>query len=294
MPRQAVKNWAFAIHGGAGPIRGADYAPAEAHMRQIMTQAAKALDAGASALDVITDLVRALEDSGHHVAGRGAGPNLAGGYELDASIMDGASRRAGAVACLQGFRSPVDVARGVMERTPHVMLAGAGADVFAFSEGFERIEDPAAYYRPAITRPIVKGSLAHGTVGAVAKDRQGRLAAATSTGGVLNKMPGRVGDTPLIGAGCWADERVAVSCTGQGEYFIRAAVAADVSARVRYGGTDFREAAIGALDDMKAQGGDGGLIAVDARGELAAPFVSEGMKRGLADSSGLFDVLTFR
>jgi beta-aspartyl-peptidase (threonine type) len=156
------------------------------------------------------------------------------------------------------------------------------------------VDDPAAYYTPAVARKVMPGELAHGTVGAVARDINGQLAAGTSTGGVLGKMAGRVGDTPLIGAGTWADERVAVSCTGQGEYFMRAAVAVDVSCRMRYGGQSLAAASAGALADMEVQGGDGGLIAVDAYGNVATPFVSEGMKRAIATSGGRFEVKTFR
>lgn len=286
--------WALALHGGAGPVRSRSYDREEAHMRGLLEQGAGMLDGGASALDVATEMVAALEASGLHVAGKGAAANAAGVFELDASIMDGPARRAGAVAALSGFLSPVRAARRVMEATPHVLLVGEGAAAFCAAEGMERVADPAAYYTPAVRRAVHPGELAHGTVGAVVKDKAGRLAAATSTGGLLGKMPGRVGDSPLIGAGCWADERVAVSCTGQGEYFMRAAVAADVSARMRYGGQSLAAAAAGALADMEVQGGDGGLIALDSAGNVATPFVSEGMKRGLATASGRFEVKTFR
>lgn len=286
--------WALAMHGGAGPSRGKDYRQDEAHMAGLLDEGAAMLAAGAGALEVVERMVAALEECGFHVAGRGSAPNAEGRYELDAAIMDGWSRRAGAVAALEGFRSPIAVARAVMEATPHVLLAGAGAAAFARARGLETIEDPGAYYRPAITRPVAAGELAHGTVGAVALDVQGRLAAATSTGGLLNKTPGRVGDAPLIGAGTWADRRVAVSCTGQGEYFIRANVAADVSARMAYSNHSIHAAAAGALADMAALGGDGGLIAVGADGSIATPFVSEGMKRAVAGSDGRREIKTFR
>ena len=145
-----------------------------------------------------------------------------------------------------------------------------------------------------MTRPVKKGELAHGTVGAIALDIHGRLAAATSTGGLLGKTPGRVGDAPIIGAGTWADERVAVSCTGQGEYFLRANTAADVSSRVRYGQQGLQKAAEGALEDMCVLGGDGGLIAIDVLGHVAMPFNAEGMKRGVVTSGGRFEVATAR
>lgn len=286
--------WSLALHGGAGPTRGRTYEAEEAHMAQVLQRGADMLDAGATALDVVTAMVAELEDCGFHVAGKGASPNTNGDYELDAAIMDGAQRRAGGVAALIGFRSPIAVARAVMETTPHVLLVGKGAADFARKTKCEAVTDPAAYYTPAITRAVEPGELAHGTVGAVARDIAGRLAAATSTGGLLGKMPGRVGDAPLIGAGTWADERVAVSCTGQGEYFIRAAVAADISARVRYGGQTLASACAGALADMETQGGDGGLIAVDAMGNVTTPYVSEGMKRAIATQAGRFEVATFR
>lgn len=285
--------WSLVLHGGAGPTRGRTYEAEEAHMAEVLKRGADMLDDGATALDVVTAMVAALEESGFHVAGKGASPNRNGDYELDAAIMDGTQRRAGGVGALIGFRSPIAVARALMETSPHVLLVGAGAADFAAQSGCETIDDPAAYYTPAITRPVEPGELAHGTVGAVARDIAGRLAAATSTGGLLNKTPGRVGDTPIIGSGTWADERVAISCTGQGEYFMRAAVAADVSARVRYGKQTLASACSGALADMASLGGDGGLIAVDAMGNVATPYNSEGMKRGIATQAGRFEVTTF-
>ncbi len=280
--------WAIALHGGAGAIAERAYQREEEHMAALLDRGSAMLAKGMSALDVVTAMAGALEASGLHVAGKGAAPNAAGIVELDASVMDGATRMAGAVAALRGFISPVRVARGVMEKTSHVLLVGDGAAQFAANEAFERVEDPKTYYVPAES-----GLPGAGTIGAVALDTSGRLAAATSTGGLHGKMPGRVGDTPIIGAGCWADERAAVSCTGLGEYFMRVNAAADVSARIAYAGQTLEQAAAGVIDDVRKLGGYGGLIAVDRNGHVAAPFASQGMKRGLANAHGLREVKTF-
>lgn len=275
---------ALVLHGGAGVLADKSYADEIEHLRTLAEQGRDRLNAGDSALDVAMVMVAAMEASGLYVAGKGTSPNAAGRYELDASLMDGPTRKAGAVSALEGFASPITVARAVMERTPHVLLAGEGAAAFARDEGLERIDDPDRYYTPAAVAD--DREIATGTVGCVALDGEGRLAAATSTGGTLRKRWGRVGDTPIIGSGTWADERVAVSCTGQGEMFMRANAAADVSARVRYAGASLEDAVRGALADVARLGGDGGIIAIDASGDVCAQYNSHGMKRAVVRPDG--------
>ena len=250
------------------------------------------LGKGGLALDAVEAAVAALENHPSFNAGHGAVLNAAGDHELDAAIMDGRDRRAGAIASARAIRNPVIAARRVMEDSDCVLLSASGADAFAREQGLDMVDQD--YFTTELRRQHwlrakeEKAGLLtrarseaekHGTVGAVALDNLGNLAAATSTGGYTYKRVGRVGDTPLIGAGGWADQRVAVSCTGQGEYFVRVAAAAQLAHRVRFGGQTLVEAADAVLAEIRALGGEGGLIAVDAEGNVAMPFVSAGMKR---------------
>ncbi len=259
-----------------------------------MTEASKArLEAGASALDIVEYAVAEMESSGLYVAGRGSAPNTAGYVELDASIMNGATREAGAVAAIVGVVNPIRVARRVMQATPHVMLAGHGALAFARKQGFEEVSDPGAYYvLPVGVYENEVHEQKHGTVGAVALDLSGGLAAATSTGGTFGKLEGRVGDSPMIGAGTWADDDIAISCTGTGEHIIRAGGAISVAHKVRAGATP--EAAIDEmLAEVRRLGGDGGVIAVTPDGNIVMTYNSEGMKRASVSSDTPVSVATF-
>lgn len=286
-------NWAFALHGGAGAVAGRVYTETEKHLEQLASACRDRLTAGAAAIDVVDYAVTELEASGLYVAGRGSAPNSAGHVELDASIMDGRSREAGAVAALQDFVNPIGVARGVMEKTPHVMLAGNGAAEFARQHGYEEVTDPATYYTLPIgvTRADLH-DIAHGTVGAAALDTSGGLAAATSTGGTFGKLHGRIGDTPLIGPGTWADDNIAISCTGIGEHIIRSGGASSIAFRYK-SGVPLETAIQEMLDEVARLGGDAGIIAVTRDGDIAMPYNSEGMKRACgAHGSDLF-VATF-
>lgn len=288
--------YALALHGGAGAVAGRDYTVTEQHLGELSRDCDSRLAEGEPALDVVEHAVFEMETSGLYVAGRGSATNTAGHVELDASIMDGRTRQAGAVAALRDFVSPVQVARGVFEKTPHVMLAGSGALEFGREHGFEEVSDPAAYYvlPIGVNNDDIEG-IAHGTVGAVALDRSGGLAAATSTGGTFGKLHGRIGDTPMIGPGTWADDNIAVSCTGTGEHIIRAGGAAAIAFRYRSGAP--LEAAIAEmLDEVKRLGGDAGVIALTKFGEIAMPYNSEGMKRASVcndSTESTFTVATF-
>lgn len=282
------RQFAVAIHGGAGVMPGRNYDRAKAHLESLIAECRTRLEGGASAIDLVEFAVTELEDSGLYVAGRGSGPNTAGYVELDASIMDGARRKAGAVSAVRDLVNPVRAARLVMEHTHHIMLAGRGAEGFCRGRELAFVEDPESYYRiPDGVDPAEMSAteLRHGTVGAVAMDQDGALAAATSTGGLFGKLEGRIGDTPLIGSGTWADRKVAVSCTGIGEAFILAGGAQDIASRVRYLGEPLDEAVDALIRDVAGAGGDGGVVAVGANGEITMRFNSPGMKRAWASNS---------
>jgi L-asparaginase/beta-aspartyl-peptidase (threonine type) len=289
----AGKSYAFALHGGAGAVAGRDYAETERHLSELGIACQKRLENHTAALDVVEFAVAELEASGLYVAGRGSAPNSAGYVELDASIMNGRSREAGAVAALRDFVSPIGVARGVMEKTPHVLLTSVGAQAFARKHGFAEVTDPVNYYTlpVGVTEDDIS-DIAHGTVGAVALDTSGALAAATSTGGTFGKLEGRVGDTPLIGPGTWADDNIAVSCTGIGEYIIRSGGASSIAFRYK-SGLPLEAAVQEMLDEVARLGGDAGVIAVTRDGSIAMPYNSEGMKRACGTSASDIFVATF-
>src|SRR5436190_2538387 len=260
----------------------------------------EALAAGRPALDAVTAAIVVLEDSPRFNAGKGAVFSAEGKNELDASIMDGATLKAGAIAGVRRIKNPILLARAVMERSPHVMLVGDGAEAFAKTVGIELVSPD--YFRTefrweqlqkakvrekSAPRAELPRDLRLGTVGAVALDREGRLAAGTSTGGMTNKRWGRVGDSPIIGAGTYANAQCAVSATGWGEFYIRAAAAHDICARVAYRGDDIQKAADAVvMEAIPALGGDGGVIALDRDGHVAFSFNTEGMYRGTIDAAG--------
>jgi len=293
-----AKRIAIAVHGGAGVMAHLTRAQ-QAMYRQGLERALDAgyqvLARGGASLDAVSAAVAALEDDPLFNAGRGAVYNREGKHELDASIMDGATLRAGAVAAVSRIRNPVLAARAVMEKSPHVLLVGRGAEQFARQHGLPLVRN--TYFNTQERREALRKGLKrhHGTVGAVALDRRGDLAAATSTGGYTGKLSGRVGDSPLIGAGTYADNSsCAVSGTGWGEAFIRIALAHEVSARMRHRGEDVVQASKAALKSLARIKGDGGLIALDRLGNIAMPFNSGGMLRACIHADGRRVVKIYR
>ncbi|MBW3628127.1 MAG: isoaspartyl peptidase/L-asparaginase [Gemmatimonadetes bacterium] len=314
---QAPANCGIAIHGGAGTIeRGSMTPEMEAEYTAALNTALRAghavLDRGGSSLDAVQAAIRVLEDSPLFNAGKGAVFTAAGKNELDASIMDGRNRMAGAVASLRHVKNPIDLARLVMEKSPHVMMVGEGAEAFATERGMELV--PESYFhterrwrgweqrreeerrRGGVPRdttamdadPGNDPERKFGTVGAVALDRAGHLAAGTSTGGTSDKRWGRVGDAPIIGAGTYADDRCgAVSATGQGEFFIRAVVAYDICAIALYARIPLRDAAHRVImEKLVRMGGEGGVVAMDPQGVPSFPFNTSGMYRGYLGRDG--------
>jgi len=289
-PSRAV----IVVHGGAGVLDRAKMGPElEKEYREALAAALRAghavLSEGGSALDAVSATILPLEDSHLFNAGHGAVFSAEGRCELDASIMDGAGPRAGAVAGVQGVRHPILAARAVMEKSEHVLLSGAGADAFAKEQGLETVSNE--FFHTERRRRALEQQLAddkHGTVGCVALDSAGHLAAGTSTGGMTAKRWGRVGDSPIIGAGTWAQDGVcAVSATGWGEYFIRGAIASNIAGRMRFGGLSLDAAGSQAIHkELTERGGTGGVIALDSEGRFTTPFNTPGMFRGWVTLEG--------
>ncbi|XOV77910.1 MAG: isoaspartyl peptidase/L-asparaginase family protein [Aestuariibacter sp.] len=305
---------AIAIHGGAGTITKANLSSEQETqykdtLKTAITAAYSQLQAGASSLEAVQTAIVMLEDSPLFNAGKGAVYTYNGGHELDASVMDGKTLNAGAIAGVKTIKNPISLAIDVMNKSPHVMLSGIGAEQFAESLGYEQVDNGyfdtpfrhAAWqrfmaeqkrdkqaYRGAINRADYK----FGTVGAVALDKQGNIAAGTSTGGMTGKRWGRVGDSPVIGAGTYANnESCAVSATGHGEFFIRYNVAATICARMQYANESLQQSAETVINKtLKSVGGDGGVVALDKQGNIAMPFNTEGMYRASIDKSGKISV----
>ena len=297
------------IHGGAGTLTPQQLTPEmEKNYRETLGFALQAgyqvLKKGGSSLDAIEASIRLMEDSPLFNAGKGAVFNADGKNELDASIMDGKTMMAGSVAAVTTIKNPIVAARAVMEKSKHVMLIGAGADEFAAEQGLE-IVDPSYFHTDRRWQELLRekekekqssqtNESYHGTVGAVALDVQGNLAAGTSTGGRTNKRFGRVGDTPLIGAGTYANNSCAVSCTGYGEYFIRTVAAYNVCSLIQNKGISPQKAAEQALQQIKDLGGDGGMIVLDHNGQYSMSFNTAGMYRGVINANGKIDVQIYK
>ena len=300
---------ALAIHGGAGPIPAQALTPERdrefrAALRLALDAGYQVLETGGTSLDAVTTAVRILENDPLFNAGRGAALTRDGAAELDAAVMEGRTQRAGAVASVRHVRNPVDLARRVMEKSRHVLLVGPGAEEFALEEGLELV--PNTYFRTAERLQQLQNEQrgtrvsdlipSPGTVGAVALDASGDLAAATSTGGMTNKRQGRVGDSPIIGAGTYAKNGVcAVSATGHGEYFIRAVAAYHICAAVEYRGLSLEEAAREMLHGiLRRLGGQGGIIGIDSGGHIVMDFSTQGMFRAARDSRGRDELAILR
>jgi L-asparaginase / beta-aspartyl-peptidase len=327
---QTKGNYVLVIHGGAGVILKSQFTPEKeaaytAGINRALDRGNEILNNGGTALNAVEAAVRVMEDDSLFNAGKGAVFTNEGKNELDAAIMDGKTMAAGSIAGVTTIKNPISAARAVMEKSPHVMMIGAGAEKFAKQQGLE-IVDPSYFYTEARWKALqelkaqdsLKIQLDHsdtakkmaadffstpfgtlgkyGTVGAVALDREGNLAAATSTGGMTNKKFGRVGDVPIIGAGTFANNKtVAISCTGWGEYFIRLVMAKTISDMMEFGKIKLKDAANDmVMKKLAAMGGDGGLIAVDAKGNIAMPFNSAGMYRGFIKSNGERAVKIFK
>jgi beta-aspartyl-peptidase (threonine type) len=298
-PVRAAATWQLAIHGGAGVVEPGSLTPEKekayrAGLNAALEAGARVLRSGGSSLDAVEAAVKVLEDDPLFNAGKGAVFTAEGRNELDASIMDGRTRQAGAVAGVTRTKNPVSLARAVMEKSKHVMLAGPGADAFSLQQGLEQV-DP-GYFRTEErwqqflqwrekTGGVIDRTHAYGTVGAVALDQAGHLAAATSTGGVTGKRWGRVGDSPIIGAGTYAEDKIcAVSATGDGEFFIRGSAARQIRDRIAWHAENVQSAADNTIADIGQLGGEGAVIAMNAQGEVAFSMNSAGMYRGTIGS----------
>ncbi len=299
-PVRAAATWQLAIHGGAGVVEPGSLTPEKdkayrAGLNAALEAGARVLRSGGASLDAVEAAVRVLEDDPLFNAGKGAVFTAEGHNELDASIMDGRTRQAGAVAGVTRTRNPVSLARAVMEKSKHVMLAGPGADAFSLQQGLEQA-DP-SYFRTEErwqqflqwrdkTGGLIDRTHAYGTVGAVALDQSGHLAAATSTGGITGKRWGRVGDSPIIGAGTYAEDKIcAVSATGDGEFFIRGSAARQIRDRMAWHAESVQSASDNTIADIGTLGGEGAVIAMDAQGHVAFSMNSVGMYRATIGSA---------
>lgn len=306
--QEATPQWSLVIHGGAGTIERSRITPEQdrdirAALDRALAAGTSVLAKGGSSMDAVQAAIVVLEDDPHFNAGYGAVYTWDGTHTLDSSIMDGATRRAGAVAGSTTTKNPVLLARAVMEHSPHVLLSGAGADQFAVEQKLQQV--PNSYFdTPERKRGLDEMKAEklswydvdrkYGTVGAVARDAQGHVAAATSTGGMTGKRWGRIGDSPIIGAGTYADDRAcAVSATGSGEYFIRLGVAHEICARIRFEGESPQVAADHVIKELGDIGGDGGVIVTGPDGSTAFSFNTPGMYRGRMTSKGVREVAIY-